>query len=192
MLHASRTLASRLSLLAALLGATVTCGNGTDSSEAATISIQARINGGTWRPGTGPGSPLPYATLYEGNGVLSVGGLSGAPPRMEELNLSLHEVTGPGTFLLADTATKTSATYILIEGHLSDPDYRWTWYRTSDSVGGSVVLTTFEPGSHRLRGTFRFDALSPQGVLVHVTDGSFDGRYNTSPLAGLRAAAPAP
>jgi Family of unknown function (DUF6252) len=192
MLPACGTLASRLSLLAALFGATVTCGNGTDSSETPTIAIRASVNGGTWRPGTGPGSPLPYATLYEGNGVLVVGGLSGAPPRMEQLILSLHGVTGPGTFLLADTATKTSASYILIEGHLSDPDYRWTWYRTSDSVGGTAVLTTFDPGGHRLSGTFRFDALSPQGVLVHVTDGSFDGRYSTSPLAGIRATAAAP
>ena len=162
-------------------------GCGDPTAPQATIAISATVDGVPWRPGGG-GAPPPYATLYQGDQVLAVGGLysRSTPYRSEQILLSLNHVTGPGSYALGDPGVTSSGLYTVWQGLLTDPGFSVTSYFTSAAVTGTVVLSQLDPATHAIAGSFSFEAESASGGRVAITAGSFHGHYDPNPPNGAR------
>jgi len=154
------------------------CGDPTGPKDE--VVLTAQVNGSAWEAG-GRGAPPTYATFYEGDSTLSVGGLrSGGSGYSDQIGLDIRHVTGPGTYALGDPATTSSGLFVVSQGTFADSTWTMTWYSTSTAHRGTVVITTFEPSTHTLQGTFAFEAQAGSGAWVTVTGGSFIGHYQTS------------
>lgn len=159
-------------------------GCGDPNGPTSDVTIAAVVNGIVWRPG-GPGAPPTYAMYYEGDSTLSVGGLRATSSgHSEQIGISLRHVTGPGTYALEDPTTASAGLYVASDGHLLDGTLTMTWYWTSAARRGRVTISTLDPATHTARGTFEFEAETYTGARVTVTDGSFDGHYETNPSKG--------
>jgi hypothetical protein len=142
-------------------------------------SISASVNGQTYHNTyciscLGGGSGL---SQYFSNNVLNINSEMAASG-FNHLNLTLQNVTGPGTYSLSLMGKSSNfASFELIPNGQST-----TTYVTDNTYTGSVLVTKFDAGHHIISGTFQFDAVNTANGadVVHVTNGQFAILY-TSP-----------
>ena len=167
----------RIAIVAASL--TLACGTATEQSPS--FAMNAIIDGHAWNPSVTPGGRGPSAAFAQHDQVLTLGGNGGS----DFIVVAIRDVTGPGSYSLGDTATIgccfVGGEYVRTVGNIFDSTFSITEYTTSTSAGGVVVLSTFDPSTHQVQGTFAFEAVSPQGAHAYITSGSFAGQYTSSP-----------
>ena len=54
----------------------------------------------------------------------------------------------------------------------------WTFYYTTNTVSGEVLIVYLDRVNYIASGTFWFDAINVPGDTVHVREGRFDMQYN--------------
>jgi hypothetical protein len=154
------------------------CGVGTGPTPAAHISISATINGTAWVASTASHGVPPYATWYAWDSTLALSGTRayGSDSSLG-LVIVLHPVTGAANFPLGAQGPGSHATAFLSAGDIYAHTYKVRWYYTNDILGGSATLTTFDPATHQIAGSFSFIALDSLGQSRQVTQGQFAGEY---------------
>jgi hypothetical protein len=155
---------------------------GTTDPDTGNFTMAARVNGGSWAPG-GTGTTPPTATFYEGDHTLVFGGTqSGVSPKTRGINVQARNVIGAGSYpLVAASDSQGSAIYTESNGSIFDGDFTFTFYWTSATRTGAVIVTDLDMARQNISGTFSFDAATPQGQVVIISGGTFSGRFATLP-----------
>jgi hypothetical protein len=164
-------------LLASLI---LSCGS--TEPDSAAFTMAATVNGGPWAPG-GAGTTPPIATLYSGDNTLLLNGTqSGVSPATRGISIEVRGVTGPGTYILADTSSSGgSAVYSESSGSFANGDFTMTFYWTSASRTGHLIVTELDLAAGSLAGTFDFTAANPLSGTVSITSGTFSGHFASTP-----------
>ncbi len=144
--------------------------------------MAAVVNGTSWAPG-GEGTTAPMATLYEGDHTLLFNGTqSGVSPKTRGISVEIRNVVAPGSYPLGSPeAGGGSATYTESNGSIIDGDFTLTFYFTSATRTGNVLVTGIDLERQTITGTFSFEAARSDGGLVRVTAGEFNGPFTSVP-----------
>jgi len=164
-------------------------GCGDPAAPRPSIAMSATVNGLPWHaggPGAPPGSAFLIPHLDQALSVAAVRVVSSPYQYIrEDISLSIAHVTGPGSYVLGSPWAlgsppgTASATYHVFETRISDSSFTNTYYYTSPTAAGTVVLNQFDPATRTVAGRFSFEAESGTGTRVVITSGSFSGHYNT-------------
>ena len=159
----------------------LTLGCGSTDPDDSGFTMAALVNGASWSPG-GDGTTPPTATLYTGDNTLVLNGTqSGVSPKTQGISIAARNVVGPGTYVLADTGSAGgSALYSKSDGSIFNGDWTMTFYWTSSTQTGSLVVTELDLAGRTISGTFNFKAANPLSGVVSVTSGTFSGRLATT------------
>jgi len=137
----------------------------------------AKIDGTVWAPkgyGIFPANDILEARMSGNNLIINARNFASSPTETE-FQLTIINVTGPGTYLLnTDTPhpTNWTSSYGFYVKRTMSPENEWI---TTPAYTGWVNISKLDLVNRIVAGTFEFDAngrITP-GV-IHVTEGRFD------------------
>jgi hypothetical protein len=176
-------LAAIAAMLAAALLTVVDCDSGTAPNPSARISMSATIDGAAWIAATPKHGTPPYASYYPWDSTLVISGIrSYGTDSALGIVVILGPVTGPGSFPLGPHSSRSYGTLFRATGDVYAGTYRTRWWYTDDSTSGSATVTTFDPATRHLDGSFSFIARDSTGLTRQVAQGLFSGTWIASPL----------
>jgi hypothetical protein len=139
----------------------------------------ARIDGEIWMPE--PFSSIINSNIleakYSGTGGLLINASNfKSSPTETEFEIYIHQITGPGTFLLnqnTEIFPMQTANYGYFVKRKFSPLNEWI---TDATHAGSVTITRYDTVAHTVSGTFEFTAgnIDSTTNAIKVTEGRFD------------------
>jgi len=136
----------------------------------------AKVNGVLWAPkgfGPFPANDILEARMSGHDIVINARNFASSPNETE-FQLTIFNVTAPGTYLLNTDVTHPNGTasYGYYVKRNITPQNEWL---TSSTYTGSVTITRIDDVNMIVAGTFQFDAGSIyDSDVLHVTEGRFD------------------
>ncbi len=175
-------LATTAAALAVVVLAALNCDPGTEPRRSAFITMSATIDGAGWVATTPKHGVPPYANWYPWDSTLALSGTRtyGSDSSLG-IVLVLGPVTGPGTFSLGDRNSPSYGTVLLATGDIYANTYKVQYFYTDGITGSTATLTSFDPATRHLDGTFSFTARDSAGQSRQVTQGVFSGTWIASP-----------
>jgi hypothetical protein len=138
----------------------------------------AKVNGENWGPlkaGILPTAPILEAHFGGNHSVFINARNFSRTPIETEMEIYLHDIKGPGTYLLNQNTTvfpTQSASYAYYLKRNINLEDEWI---TSSAATGQVVVTKFDIPNRVISGTFQFTAAARYGSApINVTEGRFD------------------
>jgi hypothetical protein len=136
----------------------------------------AKVNGVLWKPqGFGP---LPANDILEarmsGHDIIINARNFSSSPNETEFQLTIYNVTAPGTYMLNTDVTHPNGTasYGYYVKRNFTPQNEWL---TSSNYTGQVIITRIDDVNRIVSGTFEFSAGSIYNTeVLQVTEGRFD------------------
>jgi hypothetical protein len=137
----------------------------------------AKVNGQFWVPkgfGAIPANDILEVRRTGPTSIVINARNFASSPNESEFEISVPDITGPGTYLLnTDVSRPSPAGYGYYVKRKVDPENEWL---TSSSYTGSVTITRYDTVNLIVAGTFEFNAINlyntPQPLSV--TEGRFD------------------
>ena len=115
-----------------------------------------------------------YAPVYGYYGLLIIGWRQTAPDVVATVTIRTDSpaISEGHTFSLTnDSSGKASASYDVRTCRGDD------LYSTMANKPGKLYISRLDQINHIVSGTFSFDAVNPQGDIVHITSGRFDIQF---------------
>ncbi len=174
----ARRVAAAGSTLAVLLGVTATCQSNTEPRPAASITMSATIDGAAWVATRPKHGVPPYANYTAWDSTLVLSGLRafGSDSSLG-IVLVAGPVTGAGVYPLGAHSSRSYATLFRSTGDVYAGTYRTHWWYSSDSTGGTLTVTGFDPATRHVEGSFSFAATDSTGLTRQVGAGVFAGTW---------------
>jgi hypothetical protein len=129
------------------------------------------------RVSTLPVSEFTNATFRAGDSVMAIGGLADTRDSLY-VSIQLMHFHGVGTYRFASLEASSDPSYgAVYRQEANRPLSAFNTLHATPGVGGTVVITTFNPLTQELSGTFSFQAKAVAGTsaegFANITDGHF-------------------